>query len=192
MVWSSFIIGLIIGWLIELAIDYFYWRPKRICTDGESNLQAAYDKLKSDYDNLKASGSNTDGGAKRIADLEASIKAKDAEIERLTEAASASLSKVDSEDNSDVNQKEDDLTRIWGIGPKIASVLKSGGITTFEALANTDADQITDILNDAGSNFKLSAPELHESWTEQAKLAADGAWGKLEKLQEKIDWSGQK
>ena len=66
----------------------------------------------------------------------------------------------------------DDLTKIEGIGPKIAQVLADAGITTFAALAGTSAGRLREILNAAGSRYRITDPT---TWPEQAAHAA--AWG---------------
>jgi len=75
----------------------------------------------------------------------------------------------------------DDLTRIEGIGPKVAKVLASVGITTFQALATADYSRVKQALVDAGWPYMDPA-----SWMEQAKLAAEGRWEELALLQERL------
>ncbi len=75
----------------------------------------------------------------------------------------------------------DDLTRIEGIGPKVAKVLASVGITTFQALATADYSRVKQALVDAGWPYMDPA-----SWMEQAKLAAEGRWEELTLLQERL------
>ena len=72
----------------------------------------------------------------------------------------------------------DDLTRIEGIGPKVAGVLADAGITTYAQLAETEVDALREILRDA------SLPFMNPStWPEQASLAAQEAWAELSSLQ---------
>lgn len=75
----------------------------------------------------------------------------------------------------------DDLTRIEGIGPKIASVFQDAGITTFASLAEVDVAKLQGILDAA--EIRLGDPS---TWPEQAKLAASGDWAALEKLQDEL------
>jgi large subunit ribosomal protein L21 len=75
----------------------------------------------------------------------------------------------------------DDLTKIEGIGPKVAKALNKAGIATFEALSNASVEDIQQILADAG--LKMMDPT---TWPQQAKLAADGDWNGLKKLQDKL------
>lgn len=72
----------------------------------------------------------------------------------------------------------DDLTRIEGIGPKVAKVLNEAGIRTFADLANAKATDVQEKLRAAG--LQMMNPE---GWIEQAALAAKGDWAALEKLQ---------
>lgn len=78
----------------------------------------------------------------------------------------------------------DDLKRVEGIGPKIAGVLQAAGIATFAQLADTDVEQLKQILGQADPNLlRLADPA---SWPQQARLAADGAWEELAKLQDEL------
>ena len=76
----------------------------------------------------------------------------------------------------------DDLKIIEGIGPKISSLLAEAGITTFAQLAEADLGRLKQILEEAD----LAALADPTTWPEQAKLAAEGAWEKLETLQEEL------
>ena len=80
--------------------------------------------------------------------------------------------------------KKDDLTKIEGIGPKINELLNKGGINSFEDLANAKNDRLKKILDDAGPRYKMHDPG---SWPRQSKLAADGKWDELKKLQDELD-----
>jgi predicted flap endonuclease-1-like 5' DNA nuclease len=76
----------------------------------------------------------------------------------------------------------DELQRIEGIGPKIASVLQENGISTYAQLAETDVGRLGQILEEADLG-RLADPS---SWPEQAKLAAAGDWAALEALQDQL------
>jgi predicted flap endonuclease-1-like 5' DNA nuclease len=69
----------------------------------------------------------------------------------------------------DAVAKSDNLTRIPGIGPKMALALKAAGITSFAALAASDEAAIRAAISAAGLRF---SPSL-ATWPEQAKLLAD-------------------
>lgn len=79
--------------------------------------------------------------------------------------------------------KSDDLTKIEGIGKKIAELLVGAGISTFEILANATPKNLKDILSAAGNRFKMHDPA---TWPKQSKLAAAGKWPELKKLQSEL------
>ena len=76
-----------------------------------------------------------------------------------------------------------DLTKIEGVGPKIAELLAAKGILTYSDLAGADAGSLKAILDEGGSAFTSHDPS---SWSEQAKLAADGRWADLQQLQDSL------
>jgi predicted flap endonuclease-1-like 5' DNA nuclease len=82
-----------------------------------------------------------------------------------------------------VKTTADDLTKIEGIGPKIADLLKAEGIITFANLADAKVATLKTILEKAGKRFQMHDPA---TWTEQAKLAAKADWAKLDKLQAEL------
>lgn len=75
----------------------------------------------------------------------------------------------------------DDLTKIWGIGPKIAGLLNQAGIVSYTQLAETDLERLQEILQ--GGSVRLAKPQ---SWPEQARLAAAGQWDELPALVQSI------
>jgi small subunit ribosomal protein S1 len=83
-----------------------------------------------------------------------------------------------------VSTSADDLKKIEGIGPKIEELLKNAGINTFAALSLTSLDKIKEILEEAGSRYKMHDPT---TWPDQAKLAANGEWEKLKEWQNALD-----
>ena len=91
---------------------------------------------------------------------------------------------IDAEFTDVETSDSDDLTKVEGIGPKISEILKSGGIDTFAKLSETDAEKLNELLAEAGSRYKSHDPS---TWAQQAKLAADGNWDELKKLQDELD-----
>lgn len=74
--------------------------------------------------------------------------------------------------------ERDDLTVIEGIGPKISKLLQQADIHTYAHLANANVEKLQVILASAG--IFLTDPG---TWPDQAKLAAEGRWDELRKLQ---------
>lgn len=93
------------------------------------------------------------------------------------ETAPADVSPAQPEEPQPTPQP-DDLKRIEGIGPKIASLLRDAGIATFAQLAAADVERLREIL--AAANLRIADPT---TWPEQAALAAAGDWERLAYLQ---------
>ena len=113
-------------------------------------------------------------------------EAEQNESEQSQEESQSQEEAQDKENNQEQTQdqneaQEDDLTKIEGIGPKIASVLAENGITTFAKLAEAKDEDIQEMIKDVPGNHKA------DTWNEQAALARDGKWDELKKLQEKLD-----
>ena len=80
-----------------------------------------------------------------------------------------------------VKAKADDLKKIEGIGPKIASTLVAAGIANFADLAKAKPAKISEIISEVRGNH------VTDTWPAQAKLAADGKWDELKKWQDELD-----
>jgi len=77
----------------------------------------------------------------------------------------------------------DDLTKVEGIGKKIAALLAAENILTFKDLSKVSVKKLKGILEVAGSKFQVHDPT---SWPKQSKLAASGKWEELEALQKEL------
>ncbi len=78
----------------------------------------------------------------------------------------------------------DKLTKVEGIGPKIAETLNAAGINTFAELATKTSEEIREILDNAEGNFKAHDPG---TWPKQAEMAAAGNWDELKAWQDELD-----
>jgi predicted flap endonuclease-1-like 5' DNA nuclease len=78
------------------------------------------------------------------------------------------------EPSSDISEEpyrgHDELTRIEGIGPRIAMALRGAGVGSFQDLAACESEQLTAALRDAGLCF---GPSLI-TWPHQAAFLAAG------------------
>lgn len=102
-------------------------------------------------------------------------------IGRTDEDRTPSTSASAGEAKLEKDVEADDLTKIEGIGPKASKTLIEAGISTFEALSNATVEDIQKILTDAGLKMMDAT-----TWPQQAKLAAQGDWEGLKKLQDKL------
>jgi DNA-directed RNA polymerase subunit beta' len=82
------------------------------------------------------------------------------------------------------SETADDLTKIEGIGPKIAELLSQSGIQTYQQLSQTQPKQLEEILKAAGGIYATRNPS---TWPDQALLAASGEWEKLREWQDELD-----
>jgi predicted flap endonuclease-1-like 5' DNA nuclease len=69
----------------------------------------------------------------------------------------------------------DDLTQIKGIGPRIATILNDGGITTYAELQRANTGELRQIIAVGGA----LPPSSLESWPTQASYAERGDWSGL-------------
>ena len=70
------------------------------------------------------------------------------------------------------------------MAPKIAELLANAGMATYADVAAATPEKIKEVLEAAGSRYKMHDPT---TWPKQAKLAADGKWDELKKLQDELN-----
>nr|WP_321248149.1 hypothetical protein [uncultured Psychroserpens sp.] len=80
--------------------------------------------------------------------------------------------------------KEDDLTVVEGIGPKIKELFHNHDVKTWRALSECSLDKCQSVLDSGGERYKVHKPG---TWPEQAKLAYEGRWEALLKWQDQLD-----
>lgn len=80
--------------------------------------------------------------------------------------------------------KENDLTVVEGIGPKIQELFHNHNINTWKALSESSLEMCQKVLDSGGSRYKIHKPG---TWSDQAKLAYEGKWEALLKLQNQLD-----
>ncbi|MFK7781813.1 50S ribosomal protein L21 [Psychroserpens sp.] len=117
-------------------------------------------------------------GAKKAAPKKETKKAEPKKVEAKAAAPKTEAKKVAPKK---ATGKADDLKKIEGIGPKIASTLVEAGIATFADLSKADAAKISEIISGVRGNH------VTDTWPAQAKLAADGKWDELKKWQDELD-----
>jgi predicted flap endonuclease-1-like 5' DNA nuclease len=84
---------------------------------------------------------------------------------------------------SSLPEPADPLHKIEGIGPKIAELLKAGGIVSFRQLATAPPEKLQAILDAAGDQYRIHDPG---TWPEQARLLAEGKLEAFEDLTRKL------
>jgi len=204
MNWLSFFIGMLVGWLVEWAIDYFFWRRRRQSSEGDAQaLKNSRAEAEAETQALKSQLEQCQQQERRLADCEAALRAEQdkaqAQAERLEareqEMALLRAQIADAEAEAkrsaaalafaipSTPPEPDDLKKIEGIGPKIAGILNDHSIWTYEQLAATEVSRLQAILVEAGPRYRIANPE---SWPAQASLAAAGDEEGLKRLQDEL------
>ena len=122
---------------------------------------------------ITASGAKKAAPKKETKKAEPKVEAKAAAPKAEKAAPKAAAKKA--------SGKADDLKKIEGIGPKIASTLVEAGVATFSDLAKAKPEAISEIIAGVRGNH------VTDTWPAQAKLAADGKWDELKKWQDELD-----
>ncbi len=108
-------------------------------------------------------------------------KAKSETVETPAQKKAEKSPAKKTESKTQVDTAPDDLTKIEGVGPKIAQALQAGGLATFAAVAASDEDAIATMIAEVRGNHHP------KTWPEQASLAAEGKWDELKKWQDELD-----
>lgn len=113
-----------------------------------------------------------------------SEKQSDGEGEEVSESKATSKRAPRGESKAEATETViDDLTKVEGIGPKIAEIFQANGINSFADLAEKTEDDLNEILVAEGSTYATKNPA---SWPKQAKLAAEGKWDELKEWQDNV------
>jgi len=141
---------------------------------------------------LLGGGNNHDDSSDRIAKLEAELEAcrasKSASVaSSFAAGATATAIAFDGDTAKAVfgkKVKENDLTIVEGIGPKIQELFHNHDVRTWKALSECSVDKCQSVLDSGGERFKVHSPG---TWPEQAKMAYEGRWEDLLKWQDELD-----
>ena len=179
-----FILGVLSGWLLEwIFVRLFVPNPNRKLETAlqasrkeASALQQQNRELQAALTAAKAAPSAPPSvevvapAAPEVLETPAVAESVDAPMpvaETVVEASTVAESALTAE------QSDDDLTRLTGIGPKLAEAMKAAGICTYAQLTTMSVEDVSQAL--AGSNIRYNKASA-ESWAEQATLAAAGDW----------------
>lgn len=202
--WLWWLLGSLLPFLLGLAVGYLLFSKYRRLA---AELGAERDKLKGEVveweKNYVALKYELDECAKERTRLKTALQSCDADKSILQFKLEKALAAAGDADSTTVVGAaagggaalitgaaglgalfaNDNLQIIEGIGPKIEELLHSNGIKTWSDLAAAKFDRLRQILDDAGSSYRVHNPA---SWPEQAALAAAGKWDELLKLQKDL------
>jgi predicted flap endonuclease-1-like 5' DNA nuclease len=187
---TSFLVGLLVGWLGEWVIDYLYWRRGGDISDLDAlhaRLDAAEaradqlstslveshnetDLWRAKFENLEAQGRTIEALEQDLAQCRTNVVALEKEnadlrsqIENLPAVHDVTRTAV----MIDVAEGEDDLTLVQGIGPRFSEKLRAAGILTFLSLAQSSSDDLNRIIEPEPWQ-KIN----YDGWREQASVFA--------------------
>lgn len=134
---------------------------------------------------LKSSGTDMDAETLKAANkrLKADVESC---MERLAEARSRNISRAIPFDHKAASEalgkkiKQDDLTVIEGIGPKIQGLFINFQIHTWKELSEASVEKCQEVLDSGGDRYKIHDPA---SWPMQARMAYEGRWKELARWQ---------
>ena len=145
---ALFVLGLLVGWLAEWIIDWFYWRG-RIQAAAEKNAELTQDNARLSQENA------------RLTQNSAALPQENAELaqenvslrERIASLEQELKTRPPSVDLSFLTDKEgnDNFQAIKGIGPAFSNRLREADIHTFEGLSKLTPGELEEIL---GTLFK--------------------------------------
>jgi predicted flap endonuclease-1-like 5' DNA nuclease len=161
------------------------------CEERVANLQAELDACKSSKISLEGDLKSTKSSLASSVAAEASAKSS-LELTKASLAASLSapapvVSVFDAAAAKAVfgkKIKEDDLTVVEGIGPKIQGLFHEHDVKTWKALSECSIEKCQAVLDSGGERYKIHRPG---TWPKQAGLAAEGKWEELLKWQDELD-----
>ncbi len=187
MVLVYILIGVLVGWIVEWIIDWLYWRGQVF--ELRSKLEDCKRSLLEEQERsrqfqLKISKLEEESVAlqARLRELEAKLDKTQNEREAaLQELSALKTQAAEAEPEPD---RQDDLKKIEGIGPKIEQLLNQAGIYSFAALAKTPVERLRQILKEAGSRFRLADPT---TWPRQAQMASEERWEELADYQDALN-----
>ncbi len=175
----SFLLGLLLGW-------WLWYKYRRRVTELEEEVADLKRRLTECEDNTTSLQYKLDELHKSEKDLQNRLNRSEGDniiLKGRLEEAGLSLGASPAGKYAGIF-KSDNLQIIEGVGPKIEEVLKNAGISNWALLANSTTDNLVQILENAGSNFRIHDPT---TWPQQAKLANEGKWEELIAFQKSLD-----
>lgn len=177
-----FILGILSGWLMEwIFVRLFVPNPKK-------KVELALQASRKEVETLQKQNRELQASLKAVAVpavapvavepepiVEAEAPAAEAVVEELEPVAETLETEAPA-----VEAAKDDLTRLGGIGPKLAEAMNAAGITTYAQIAAMSSDELSKSLSESGARYNKTAAE---TWAAQAKLAAEGDWKGLKDFQ---------
>ena len=214
--WTALVVGLLIGWGVELLIDFLYWRKRRVAPNDKAMaaLRQAHDNrlaiLEKQLLSCQEHGQQLET---EVSSLTEAVSAREAEIARLeAERATLASEGVESDAAAELAQLRAQLEAcqaslaeahaiaghsvanggglgmIWGLTSAASEQLAGNGIYTYSQLAAATLDQVSEATATSATYYSdLDGPGIYDSWVDQAQYAANGDWNGLAAYQARFN-----
>lgn len=139
--------------------------------------------VKGDSTGTKKTRRSRRGGSKSKTTTESNSAVETNETTDAKDTKAAPAKEAAPATKESANATTDDLTKIEGVGPKVAEALNNAGLHTFADVSAKKAEDLKAILDTADGHFNMQDPT---TWPQQAELAAAGKWEELQTLQEEL------
>ena len=151
-------------------------KAEAVILEREKEIEERDSSIKIIKKDLVTSEKKAHDALTRVEAAEAGIAKLEKELEERAQEAASQKARIRS--------MQDDLTVIYGIGPRVSSVLRTAGIKSFSKLAEREPQEIQGIL--VAESPRLTRLTDPSTWHKQARMAADGDWEGLRTLQDSI------
>ena len=151
-------------------------KAEAVILEREKEIEERDSSIKIIKKDLVTSEKKAHDALTRAEAAEAGLVKRERELEERAQEAASQKARIRS--------MQDDLTVIYGIGPRVSSVLRTAGITSFSKLAEREPQEIQGIL--VAESPRLTRLTDPSTWHKQARMAADGDWEGLRTLQDSI------
>ncbi len=177
-----FILGVLAGWVVEwIFVRLFVPNPKK-------KVELALQASRKENQQLQKQNSELQAALASAAKVVATPEPK-APVAVIAEAVADIAPEpeptvavaVDAKlEQVSATAADDDLTKLSGIGPKLAEAMQAAGINGYAPLAAIGVDELGERLSPSGIRYSKA---FAESWAAQAKLAEAGDWEGLKAYQ---------
>ena len=180
---STFVLGILTGWLIEWLFYNFIWKNSRTVTKSEEEIvtspitKGVIDSKTVNNDKSEKIAKQVSAEIKEVAEPQ---KMEIVEENQTTEYLAETQDKRVSQDELKANKQPklkkeqksgdpDDFTKLVGIGPSMDKRLKAIGIKSFLQLSEMSVEALMEQLTTTGA--RVNNKTLMKSWAKQATLA---------------------
>lgn len=189
-----FILGILVGWLIEwIFVRLFVPNPKK-------KVEAALNASRKENATLQQQNRALQAELTAVKTKQTASPPSQTTVETVVttepvvtlapETATADITTppvetIVTEVATAVTESEnnDDLTKLSGIGPKLAEAMQVNGIRSYAQLALLSTDDLNEKLASSGIRYSKA---IAESWAKQATFAAASNWSGLKTYQQTL------